>query len=514
MGKAARTYAKKLLQASRTQGLDRIAYREDPDRYAREVLKFYFWAKQKEIAESVRDNPITVVDSGHGVGKTSSAGSIVNWFFDIYDPVLVLTTAPSWNSVRTLLWKEIRRQRVNKGLPGILNETSLKHGETRLALGLSTDDETKFQGHHEANMLVVADEGPGIRQEIYNAIEGNRVGQNNRLLSLGNPISRNTAHDKLKEKIRMHQQGRGFIRLSCLEHPNVVERSEIIPGAVTWQWVDEHVREWCERTDEPPAPDNAHFYWEGLIWKPSAIAMSKILGIVPPSSEDAVVPYEMIAAAQKRRAELRRKVDGLVQVGIDVAYTGADENVLYARYGEYVDDAVVWSGLDTIAGANRIWQELQRIKNAYPGIKRVKVLLDQGGAVGVYDNLKRILREEKVRWVEALNVNFGGGAVDAENYSNMRAELYMHLRKALKTAGIDPSDAKLARELESHHFKLDSKRRIQIESKEAIKSRLGRSPDRSDALVLALYDGNLHEGDWIPSYRTVLQGLIGVYRDR
>jgi hypothetical protein len=197
-----------------------------------------------------------------------------------------------------------------------------------------------------------------------------------------------------------------------------------------------------------------------------------------------------------------------------VAYTGADENVLYARYGDYVDDAVVWSGLDTIAGANRIWQELQRIKSQYPSIKRVKVLLDQGGAVGVYDNLKRILREEKVRWVEALNVNFGGGAVDAENYSNMRAELYMYLRKALKTAGIDPADAKLARELESHHFKLDSKRRIQIESKEAIKSRLGRSPDRSDALVLALYDGNLREGDWIPSYRTVLQGLIGVYRDR
>ena len=79
-------------------------YRADPAGYAREVLGVHWWAKQQQIAELLLTPPYRVlVKASHNVGKTHLAGGLVNWWYDVHDPGLTLTTAPTDTQVRDLL---------------------------------------------------------------------------------------------------------------------------------------------------------------------------------------------------------------------------------------------------------------------------------------------------------------------------------------------------------------------------------------------------------------------------
>jgi hypothetical protein len=75
----------------------------------------------------------------------------------------------------------------------------------------------------------------------------------------------------------------------------------------------------------------------------------------------------------------------------------------------------------------------------------------------------------------------------------MRAELYWKFREWLDPANYEvgqepqlPPDSELLGDLVSARWKMQTNG-VQIESKEDIKKRLGRSPDCSDAVVMTLY---------------------------
>ena len=55
-------------------------YRNDPVLFAREVLKAEPEDEQIQMLNSVRDNRMTAVKAGHGVGKTTSLSWIILWF--------------------------------------------------------------------------------------------------------------------------------------------------------------------------------------------------------------------------------------------------------------------------------------------------------------------------------------------------------------------------------------------------------------------------------------------------
>jgi hypothetical protein len=52
-----------------------------------------------------------------------------------------------------------------------------------------------------------------------------------------------------------------------------------------------------------------------------------------------------------------------------------------------------------------------------------------------------------------------------------------------------PDDPELKTEVSYTHYKTNSQMRIQIEAKDDIKKKIGRSPDRADSLALAFYKG-------------------------
>src|SRR5581483_11508696 len=187
-------------EASRVAAPDFTPYRTDPARFAREVLGSRWWQAQEEIAALVAGHRRVAVKAANGVGKTYLAADLTLWFLYCHRPSIVLTTAPTWRQVESLLWEEIRRRHntVNVAaeveparpkLEGSLMQTRLKIADGHFAMGLSTDEPVRFQGFHAENLLVVLDEACGVPEEIWDAVEGVCVGGNNRVLAISNPLS-------------------------------------------------------------------------------------------------------------------------------------------------------------------------------------------------------------------------------------------------------------------------------------------------------------------------------------
>jgi hypothetical protein len=118
------------------------------------------------------------------------------------------------------------------------------------------------------------------------------------------------------------------------------------------------------------------------------------------------------------------------------------------------------------------------------GASTVKV--DEIGiGAGVVDRLRELK-------CPAVGVNVASAPVEPERFTNLRTELWWNLRELLNPnpranpnpIALPPDDELLV-DLTNVKYRLDSRGRMQLESKDEIKKRLGRSPDRGDAVVLA-----------------------------
>jgi phage terminase large subunit len=108
-------------------------------------------------------------------------------------------------------------------------------------------------------------------------------------------------------------------------------------------------------------------------------------------------------------------------------------------------------------------------------------------------------------------VNVSEAATDPERFKNLRAELWWNLRERLNPnprlnpdpIALPPDDVLMA-DLTNVKYRINSRGQIEIESKEDIKKRLGRSPDRGDAVVLAFAPGR---SVWDPAAMALLRRI-------
>ena len=203
-----------------------------------------------------------------------------------------------------------------------------------------------------------------------------------------------------------------------------------------------------------------------------------------------VIPSDWIQAARLRwRAEPPEGVQ-MTSIGLDVAQGGPDRTVLSPRHGTWFAPLKVYKGIDTKDGPAVAGLVLSAMRDA------CTVVVDMGGGWGgsAFDHLSRQLNtiddSEKI-------VGFVPGAgSDAyardgvRRFANKRAEAWWKFREALDPetgAGIAlPPDPELAAELAMpREDPRRADRMIQVEHKEEIKKRLGRSPDLADAVVMA-----------------------------
>lgn len=459
------------------------AYYDRPADFARECIN---WPEGRVLAPYQADTMDMLAEhhrmslrSLRGAGKSTTAALIVLWFAVTRDAAgadwKIITTAGSWGQLINFLWPEIRKwasklkwDMIRKGRPFGPNELlnlnlRLQHGAASAA---ASSNPGRFEGAHADELLYVFDEAKVIPAAIFDSAEGALTGTGAYAVMMSTP------GEPAGRFWEVQARRPGYEDWAT----RVVRLEEVYEaGQVTPEWVEQRRKQWGED---------------------SSVFRNHVLGEFYAADEDAVVPLAWVEAAQERwklwnlgDAEAgvppRAAPEGRRVVGVDVARYGTDKTVIATRTGHVIDTLEVHTKADTMATTGHVVGHL-RSPHAIAVVDAVGV----GG--GVVDRLRE--QEHSV-----LGFNASGKSTSRERsgtfgFKNLRAESWWKLREALDpstdpTLCLPPDDT-LTGDLTSPRWWIDSGGRIQVEAKDDIRERLGRSPDHADAVVL----GNWQSG--------------------
>lgn len=443
------------LAKSKTANAGFHKYLGDPVGFTREVLREQPWSKQRAVMESVRDNRYTAVPSCHGVGKSWDAARIVSWWLSVHAPgtAFAVTTAPSFPQVRAILWREIHRAHQGGGLPGRINQTEWWMADEIVAFGRKPADydPSAFQGIHAQFVLVVIDEACGVGKPLWDAADTLMTNTNSRMLAIGNP------DDPASQfaKVCRPASGWNVMPVSAFDSPNFT--GEEVPEEVSREllsetWVEERRTRWGEG---------------------SALWESKVMGRFPELSDDTLIPLSWVERARERGRDGWPETTNK-ELGVDVARFGSDKTIIGLREGKSFRVIHEASKQDTMVTTGQVVKALKET-----GAFGAKVDVVGLGA-GVVDRLAEM-------GAPVVAMSAGSRPYDTERFVNQRAEWWWNLRELFEAdeAIIDPDDEELAEQLSSLKYKLDSRGRVLLESKDDAKKRGVSSPDKGDAMAMA-----------------------------
>jgi hypothetical protein len=430
------------------------------------MLKSNLWRKQRDIMRAVATKPLVAVKACHASGKTYQAARLALWWLLRYPAGKVINTAPSWRQVK-LMWEEIRLALKDSRIAfPVTNATELRISDDNYIQGISTNEAVKFQGIHGRKILIIADEAPGIRSDIWDAIEGVRAGGDVHVLMLGNPV--------IPSGYFFNAFGRGrtiwtTFTISAFDTPNL--------AGITLEQLLETTDEQMAR---PPAPYLVTPRWvkeRALAWgQKHPMFQARVLGEFPSQSAHSVYSLELIERAKRDPTpEEADKVKALpIQVGIDVAGPGEDETVLVARAGGAILELHAWGDPDPRGRVAQVLNQLRRTGRLQ------HVIVD---AVGIGYNFALHLADLGFR---VILFNAGYRAIDADRFANAKAEAYWGLREHMEAGSVcGLNDLETEAQLSAILYRLTSSGRTEVESKEDAKKRGQSSPDRAEALVMA-----------------------------
>jgi len=525
-----------------TAAADRIGrYLEDWNLFAVEVLGVYLDPEQAAVLTSVQNNKRTSVRSGTSRGKDFVAAVAAVCFFyltpkwnelgEMVENTKVAMTAPTERQVNDIMFAEVARlfnrsKGRNMGLPGKLSGYGIRTDNKEWFLtGFKADDHNTeaWTGFHAANTMFVVTEASGMPDLVFNAIEGNLHG-NSRILivfndNTGSGFASNTQKSDNWSKFR----------LDSLNAPNVLQKRDIIPGQVSWSTVNEQVKMWCTAIEETDFQDvEGDFFWtnelgEKSCYRPSDLFRTKVRGMAPKTAADVLVPYEWIEAANNRWKDMQKedkawRISGKpLRLGVDVAGMGRDSSVWCFRYADYV------SKFESHQSAGKpdhmlIAGKTKQILNSNNGARAYIDTIGEGAGV-----LSRLLEQNMKNAISCKyseSATFKGKPLkdrtDQYEFANMKAYLYWAIRDWLdpwtNSKAALPPDAELAEELTETKWEFMSNGKIKIESKEDLKKRLKRSPDKADTLANTFYPPSDEQVKRDAQKRRAFQNMASAFR--
>jgi hypothetical protein len=208
-------------------------------------------------------------------------------------------------------------------------------------------------------------------------------------------------------------------------------------------------------------------------------------------SDDAhqLIPTRWVMLAQDRWLKRNgRPAEPLSAIGSDPAMGGEDQNAAAPRIGVWFDFPEVVPGKTTPEGKDTLLF-VAKVIGRYRVVQDVPVGMD---TVGVGRSPRDLAKEMGLR-VVAMESG-GRDSPDATDrsgrlhFANNRAYWWWKFREALDPElGEDlelPPDQELLVELTAVHYDLGT-RGIVVEDKDDIKKKIGRSPNKADAVVYA-----------------------------
>ena len=437
----------------------------DVGEWADARLGVHLWSKQVEIALAVGEHRRVAVRACFDVGKTFLAALLALWWIDTHPAgsAFVVMTAPTARQVRTILMRELKRLHAQGHLAGKVTLDEWRIDGQLVAIGVkpADGDPTALQGFHAEHVLVVIDEAADVPKALWDAAGSLISNEGSRLLAIGNP------DDPRSHFAAICRPGTGFhvIGISAFESPNFTGEAvpdELRAGLVSPIWVQEREDEW------------------GI---ESPLYVARVLGEFPEDVPDSVVPMAFVKRCQGDPLtpviEEAWSIATPVELGVDVG-AGGDQTVIFARYGARAQR--VWHGRtpDTMDAVGQVIEAIRKT-----GATAVKIDAIGMGTV-IADRLIELGREGK-HGALIVPVNVSRHPRDRDGFVRLRDEIWWNGRLLSQEQGWDlrgVDDLTIA-QLVAPNFQRDSGGRIRVESKDAMRARLGRSPDDADALLLA-----------------------------
>jgi phage terminase large subunit len=467
-------------------------YAHDTVRWVNEVLPRRVWADKRgqgpfpdqvELFRAYdRKDRRIAKRSGHGVGKTTGAAQICVHHMLFRFPQRTVCTAASAPQLFDALVPEIKStiQDLPEALRGLFDVQSeaimLKAAPDKSFMSFKTskaETPEAMAGVHAENVLLVCDEASGIPDAVYEAGAGSMSGHGATTILLGNPVRTSGLFYDVFHKLRGSWT---LFHTSCEGHPNVTP---------------DFMRDMAERYGED---SNAY--------------RVRVLGEFPTGDDDAVIPFELVEAALARDV---RPLNVQPIWGIDPARFGSDATAFARRVGNSLERKVeVRKGWDTmqVAGwVKREWDDTEVTK------RPSEIIVDVIGiGAGVVDRLGELGLP-----VRAINV-WELPSSQPDRYSNMKAELWFRGREwfAAKDCSLAKDEALMSELVEqTYEYSSNGKMKLRITSKDDMRSKGVKSPNRADAFLLtlasesvSLANGSKHSTNWSTPMRRKIAGIV------
>lgn len=392
---------------------------------------------------------LLAVASGHGIGKSSLIGMIASWALSTCDDCKIVCTANTDNQLRTKTAPEVSkwvRSSITSSWFAVtataIYSVDKAHDRTwRMDfIPWSESNPEAFAGLHNRGkrIVVIFDEASSIPDKIWEVIEGAMTDEGTEIiwLAFGNPTRNIGRFRECFRKFRHRWKSRQI-------------DSRTVKGTNARK-----IQQWLEDYGE-----DSDFF------------KVRVRGMFPSSSARQFISTDDVDAASKRHLRPEQYSFAPKIIGVDPAWTGDDEFVIYLRQGLYS------RRLATFARNDNDIQMAQIIARYEDEERADAVFVDAGHGTGIVSAGNTMGRSWHLIWFSAAPTDAG--------YLNKRAEMWGGIRAWLKAGGaIDPGDDVLYQDLIGPELvgRIDGK--IQLESKEDMKDRGQPSPNRADALAL------------------------------
>lgn len=465
-------------------------WQSDPVGFVTTILGQGVWSRQVEMLEAARDHDLVTTSAGRKVSKSNTIACIALWHYCCFADANVVIMSRVARQVDEIIWKEVRKLVAGSGRclacktadphgprpcphsaiiperPGQLARTGLHSEDFRSLVGYTAGDTVAAQGTSGHRLKYLVDEASGLPDAIFHALEGNCAGGGQMML-FGNP---NKANGYFYRSRRDSAMGYHRIRISSEESPNVVAGHTVIPGLCERKHIDR---------------------WRAAWGATSALYKIHVLGEDVEGEDGKILTASAIDEARNRWEDT--PADGILCVGLDPAGEGGDgdESAFAARRGLKMLSLETFRGLDENLHLAHL---LRILANHRHDRETPRVIVDRDGSIG--DPLYRVLlhyaRENPTAFVlyGVKGSHFPYRGEHKERYGRQRDALWGNLQQWVASGGAIVEDDFLEADLHAPSWTTDHASRLKVTPKTILRKEehLGRSPDRADALSLAVWE--------------------------
>lgn len=510
---------------------------------------------QNAMLEAVVNGTRVLSKAANSLGKTHLLGALGVWFMDAIaaqpdeegreQGAIWIMTAPDASTVDSTIWAralEHMNRAIRNGypMPGEFSEKSVLwrvRAEDWFVEKLSPpkrvgqEQQHGASGRHHTNLLITIDEGPGVDHARYRAAEGMASGATNRIVVAGNPTE---AVGPYADRAESGEYT--VVRMSSFNHPNVIERREVIPGgAISHITIDRAIKTQClDRGEFEPGrnePDPRFFDFlyrlhplvgtdqqdhiedpkptldeyvevggERLrvlghrdaplhVFRPDSRFLSSRMGHFPLESQAGLFPGPFIDRMFERWVEmnkqgiireLERERGGYDRVGLDPAEEGGDVPLAYPMW-KMGDLNVFDFPKDLRRGLDR-----EVAGQAYLLFgKKPEYVVD---VIGVGSGVGTRLDDEGCRVYRFKGSEMAWNDEDEPEFYNKRAAAFWRAsRLVIEGKVVCPPNSELKAELMAHTTEYRNGKLL-VTPKKKLREVLGRSPNLADGFVQALWE--------------------------